>query len=277
MLPNLIIIGAAKCGTTALHQYLDEHPAIYMSKQKELNFFSKEHNWSKGQAWYESHFPAEVPVRGEASPRYTCASSWREIPGRMHELLPDTQLIYMVRDPIERLLSHYVQQTRHLLNPPTLEAYLFTPTVSANPGVDYSKYFEQTQAYLRYYDPGQLHVLTLDDLRTAPAQTMAQVFDFLGVDASFQSNSFSQPVHQTAKKRRKTRVARLVEVIRRRTSLGNIPVPRHLWERYKEWARPPVERPSLDAALLQRLIKELKPDIDHFRDFTGRDFAHWQV
>jgi hypothetical protein len=56
MLPNFLIIGAMKAGTTSLHSYLTTHPEIYMSIKKEPNYFSSEKNWSKGVEWYESFF-----------------------------------------------------------------------------------------------------------------------------------------------------------------------------------------------------------------------------
>ena len=71
MLPNLIIIGAAKAGTTSLPFYLGLHPHISMSKEKELDFFARERNWNKGIEWYESQFNANVQICGEASPCYT--------------------------------------------------------------------------------------------------------------------------------------------------------------------------------------------------------------
>jgi hypothetical protein len=70
-LPNLIIIGGLKCGTTSLHHYLNLHPEIAMSRPKELNFFVAELNWPLGRDWYAGHFDAAVPVRGESSPHYT--------------------------------------------------------------------------------------------------------------------------------------------------------------------------------------------------------------
>ena len=71
MLPNLIIIGAMKCGTSALHRYLGLHPEISMSDEKELNFFIEGMNWEKGLAWYESMFTGKAKVHGESSPDYT--------------------------------------------------------------------------------------------------------------------------------------------------------------------------------------------------------------
>ena len=70
-MPNLIIIGGLKCGTTSIHHYLGLHPEIQMSKPKELNFFTRELNWDLGLDWYASRFDDRFKVRGESSPHYT--------------------------------------------------------------------------------------------------------------------------------------------------------------------------------------------------------------
>src|SRR4051812_3312851 len=106
-LPNLIVIGAKKSGTTSLYVYLDAHPEISMTRDKELNFFVEERNWSRGLGWYGEQFDAGAPVRGEASPYYTALPHHRGVPERMASVIPDARLVYMVRDPIARLLSHY--------------------------------------------------------------------------------------------------------------------------------------------------------------------------
>jgi Sulfotransferase family len=70
MLPNLIVIGAERCGTTTLHRYVGSHPQVFMSRQKELDFFVAEQNWARGRRWYERKFPV-APIRGESSPSFT--------------------------------------------------------------------------------------------------------------------------------------------------------------------------------------------------------------
>src|ERR687895_1673032 len=106
-LPNLIIIGGLKCGTTSIHHYLGLHPEIQMSKPKELNFFVHELNWDLGLPWYRGRFDSRFPVRGESSPHYTNQPRYTGVPERIHDTVPDAKLIYMVRDPISRILSHW--------------------------------------------------------------------------------------------------------------------------------------------------------------------------
>ncbi len=110
-LPNLIIIGGLKCGTTSIHHYLGLHPQIQMSKPKELNFFVEELNWDLGLDWYASRFDSRSPVRGESSPHYTNLPRFEGVAARIHEHCPDARLLYMVRDPIKRILSHWVHAT----------------------------------------------------------------------------------------------------------------------------------------------------------------------
>ena len=97
MLPTVIVIGAAKCGTTSVHEYLDDHPEVAMSAEKELNFFVEEKNWPRGIAWYESQFDPDAPVRGESSPTYTAYPEYHGVPERIRSVVPDAKLIYLVR------------------------------------------------------------------------------------------------------------------------------------------------------------------------------------
>ena len=120
MLPNLIVIGAAKCGTTSLHEYLDLHPEVAMSREKELDFFVEEKHWGRGVEWYAAQFE-DAPVRGESSPSYTAYPRYRGVPERIRRVVPDAKLVYLVRDPVERIVSHFVH--RQVVRPGTLARF----------------------------------------------------------------------------------------------------------------------------------------------------------
>jgi len=127
-LPNPVVIGTPKCGTTALHYYLGLHPQTSMSRPKELNFFQAEPDksalgpdeqdmvgrerstWSRGVDWYASHFDPTAPVRGESSPSYV-APWYRGVAERLAAVLPEARLLICVRDPVERAISHLHMRT----------------------------------------------------------------------------------------------------------------------------------------------------------------------
>src|SRR4051812_36073420 len=107
-LPTFLVIGAAKSGTTSLHSYLDLHPRVAMSEPKEPSFFNRE-DWEIRRDWYESLFDPAAEVRGESSTAYTRYPIVRGAPERIRALVPDAKLVYVVRDPIDRLVAHWVQ------------------------------------------------------------------------------------------------------------------------------------------------------------------------
>ena len=116
-LPTLVVIGTMKGGTSSLYHYLREHPDVFMSTPKELNYFSDDDVFTNGQESYRvlrrTRRARNARVRGEASPRYSMASASPATAARMHALVPDARLVYVVRDPIARIQSHYQHRLRH--------------------------------------------------------------------------------------------------------------------------------------------------------------------
>ena len=189
-LPNLIVIGGLKCGTTSLHHYLNLHPEIAMSRPKELNFFVAELNWDLGADWYASHFDRAAAVRGESSPHYTNLPRFEGVADRMRELLgADARVVYMVRDPIDRMLSHYLHNVGGGYETRPLEAAL------SDPGSAYvarSRYAMQAEPYVRAFGAERLLVIPREDLRDAREETMRSVFEFCGADPGFRSPQFER-------------------------------------------------------------------------------------
>jgi len=119
-LPNVIVIGTIKGGTSALYHYLRQHPDVEMSREKELDFFFDpgilSHSprgfergaWHLGVHWYQQWFQTEKAVCGEASPNYSLGTYAEQIAARMAEVAPQARLIYLVRNPLERMRSHFL-------------------------------------------------------------------------------------------------------------------------------------------------------------------------
>ncbi len=103
-LPDAVILGAQKCGTTSLHGYLVQHPGVIAPLRKEVHFFDL--NYARGENWYRAHFgrDGEPGLNLDASPYYLFHPA---VPQRMHALLPDARMVVLLRDPARRAYSHY--------------------------------------------------------------------------------------------------------------------------------------------------------------------------
>ena len=273
-LPNLIVIGAQKCGTSVLHYYLSLHPEVSMSRPKELNFFIEERNWPRGVDWYRSQFDPEARVRGEASPNYTAFPQHEGVPPRMAQVVPDAKLIYMVRDPIERIAAHWVHNYAKRREKGTLEETLVHPNTSY---VTRSKYAMQLERFLEHYPKERVLVFQQSELRYKRMETLRQIFEFLGVDPDFNHPRFEQERHQTSGKTRATRLAVRLEKMGRGRR-GRL-FPSNFWLLLDDRLplRRTIKRPDVKAALPEETLEELRADAERLRELTGRDFSNWKI
>ncbi len=279
-LPNLIVIGGAKCGTTSLHYYLSLHPEISMSQPKELNFFVEEENWPKGLAWYASHFEdATTRVRGESSPHYTRYPVIRGVVARMHALIPDAKLIYILRDPMERLISQYVDDSSAFTSGAVPDPWALLWPPERSPFVAPSLQCLQLEQYLSCYDESQVLLLTAADLGRQRAATMRKVFRFLEVDESFSSEKFSIEHNPRAIKRQPTRahlmVKRFLRIRPGRLLPECLGLFAHHW--ILKASAPPVVAPTFAPDLEARLLEVFHKDAERLRRVTGMKLADWKV
>ena len=268
-LPNFIILGAMKCGTTSLHDYLDYHPEISMSQPKELNFFVEHQRWEQGIDWYKSNFTELGKVMGESSPNYTRHPLFPGVPERMHAVLPDVKLIYCVRNPIQRIVSHYIhdysigEQSRPFAEAvlDEREAYLWI-----------SRYYYQLEQYLKFYSASQIKIVVLEEVKAKPQETLREVFEFLGVDPSYQDERF-ETTSRTMPPAKQRRRNPLKSWMRRNNIRGM-----YWLERNVPWVfGAPIKKPEVDAALHHKLMEKLQGDIEAFRTLTGLELAEWTV
>jgi hypothetical protein len=292
-LPNLIVIGVTKCGTSAVHYYLDLHPEIQMSKPKELSYFRSQEdfdprpfisepeerrlfsptlNWSRGRRWYESHFDPDAPIRGESTPNY--ASPWHpNVAARMSGLVPDAKLIYMVRDPVERIVSQYMH-----LRDVGLEWRSFSEAVRrpTNPYLARTRYVSLLRPFLEFYPRSQILILRQEDLLLRRRETIGRVFDFLGVDDRFWSPKMERERNVS---RRKGRRSQIVERIQRsRFGTLGFRLPQEVkWRIERLGQSSSAERPVADEDLRQILLEELEPEIRGLEELTGWDLSPWRV
>jgi sulfotransferase family protein len=206
VLPDFIIIGAQKCGTTSLHHYLSTHPSVAPAARKEVHYF----DWAfkQGTGWYRAHF-ATAPYRtafqlwtgnrlvvGEASPLYLFHP---EVPERVRFLLPDVKLIALLRDPVRRAYSHYQQRVRR-----GKESLSFADAIAHEaeriaailPEETYSSttlressyltrgiYAHQLANWLTVFPREQMLILTSEEFFSDTKRVFTQVLKFLGLPA----------------------------------------------------------------------------------------------
>jgi Sulfotransferase domain len=274
VLPNLIVIGAAKCGTTSLHEYLDEHPEISMSREKELHFFVDRKNWGRGLDWYESHFDASAPVRGESSPGYSAHPLYEGVAERMAATIPDAKLVYLVRDPVERIVSHYTHRTVNWPEMGTIEEALADPHVREWL-VTPSRYWLQLEQYLEHFPTEQILVVDRDELRAS----LPRIFEFAGADPDFRSAEFARAHNAATGRTRRNRAGEAVSTLLERT-LGPAR-SQALRERAPQAIKSPfryeVEPAVLPGPLRAELEEELREDVERLRAHTGLAFAGWSL
>jgi hypothetical protein len=197
-LPSVLGLGVQKGGTTTLHHFLAEHPQLAVPAQKEIHFFTL-HYW-RGPQWYASHYAHSGPGRlgVDVTPYYIFHP---QAPGRIHSLIPQANLLLLLRDPVERTLSQVFHAQRLGFEPLPLEqalaaeprrlrgaeAALRPPdgrhhSHQEHSYVARSRYAEQVRRYERLFPPSQLLVLRSEDLFARPEEAWRLILDFLGVD-----------------------------------------------------------------------------------------------
>jgi hypothetical protein len=277
MLPNFILIGAMKSGTSSLHHYLDEHPEISMSYPKELDFFIEERRWSKGFAWYESHFSKTATIRGESSVGYTQRHKYAGVPERIHAMDPDIKLLYLLRDPLERLVSHFTQ-----LSLMGLEQRDFTGVLDELPGSDYvlsSSYYHQLSAYLDFFSREQIQILTLEELVRDKVGTIQKVFRFLGVEEHFVGKDWALVHNRSVDKYERNTLGKVMHKVPFKSRWKPM-VPEPIATAYSRLtARKPEERlqPLLSDEKRAEIRTLLREDIARLREVAGRNFLEWNV
>ena len=284
-LPTFFIIGAPKTGTTSLHYYLDQHPEIQMSAIKEPSFFAwpsssqSDRRQVKSLADYERLFDRASPVRGEASPNYTMYPLRQGVPERIAALVPDAKLVYVVRDPVERTVSHYHQLVATEGETTSLTDVLNDLEDPRSPCVCASLYAMQLEFYLHIFP--QEHILVVDqyELLTKRRETLVRIFHFLEVNEHFSSSSFDDELLKSNDRHiYPPTLSRFVgSAIRPRSRWLSPRIRRPLRRAIEKLFLPALETSQLDGDVRARLEEYYAPDVRRLRVLTGMKFSTWSM
>jgi hypothetical protein len=205
--PNLFIIGAMKCGTSSLHAYLAEHPAIFMSEPKEPSYFldreqllrwypsMEEKGYWRGEDRYLGLFAGAGgrPIVGESSTSYTKLPQISGVVERLAGFNAEARFIYIMRDPVERTISHYW----HMVRNHDERRDMLTAIREESHFRDVSYYAMQLRPYVDAWGRDRVLTLTTEELSADPAQLVGRVFRWLGVDHEFLPSGLGTPEHVT--------------------------------------------------------------------------------
>ncbi len=189
-----VVIGAQKAGTTSMYLYLRNHPDICVSSQKECNFFSDEANYRKGIQWYEGQFDRPSLVCADVSPDYTKGDS-NAVAARLHGYAPEARLIYILRDPVERLVSHYLHKMRKGRVARPLRDLIYEAGIEGTDLFMPGYYYRHLQAYLGRYPREQMLVMLSEDLRGRRVQMMNMVHEHIGVMPQSEPSPYNYEAH----------------------------------------------------------------------------------
>lgn len=200
--PDFLIVGAQKAGTTSLYNCLKQHPAVLPARKKEIHYFSQ--FYRKDLSWYLAHFPVREnhQLSGEASPFYLFHPQSAR---RIAETYPAIKIIIILRDPVERAISHYDQQYRRGHEKlPMLQAFQQEPqriakawekllhdektSASKLQQCSYLKrgeYLAQLQCYETFFPATQIHLMESRDFFDQPLPALRKLYEFLKIDADF--------------------------------------------------------------------------------------------
>jgi hypothetical protein len=282
MLPNFLIIGARRAGTTSLYHYLRAHPQVFMPPEKELNFFVPNKNWTRGLRWYEQRFEQadDALAIGEASPSYTRFPRSQGIPALIAQVLPDARFIYLVREPIERMVSHYLQNLRYLWES---ELSAETALLGDRRYIDGSSYAMQVEQYMLHFPRKRLLIVMTEDLRNARTATMERIYRFLGVDSTTVPANLNEEYNATNSEQ--SRAVRPTASVFSR-NLRRLPGYRRLASATPHSLKKVKRRLAtseigstvrISHEVRQELERRLRPDMERLRDYMGEDFDGWGI
>lgn len=321
---GFLIIGAPKAGTTSLFEYMRAHPQIHMPAEKEIYFFNMDRNYRRGWDWYLSTVSRDAPpsaICGEATTEYMSGVPYEDltshdqgdlargqcdrrtleeiIPRRIQHALPDVKLICVLRDPVKRAYSHYrmmvlgkvesrsfEEAVDELMEPNTLEQTRVMRS-RVNGYIVNGEYSRLLDGFLRVFPREQLKVIFSDDLAKHPAETLADVFEFIGVSADLVPANVNTRYRVAAVKQRIPGL----NLVTWQANLARVRTARRCWHALPDRMRSTVDHAynvanyrieiwnalrgavgeDIPPSVHEKLIAHFRPDSEALEEMLSRD------
>ncbi|HUG23776.1 sulfotransferase domain-containing protein [Piscinibacter sp.] len=265
-LPHFIIIGAMKSATSTLHDQLSRQPGIFMSEPKEPNFFSDDDVYARGLSWYTGLFaPAAADaLLGESSTHYTKLPTHPHTVQRLRAALSAPRLIYVMRHPVDRLVSHYIHEwTMGKINCPIDDAVEQYPELVA-----YGSYSMQLEPYFDTFGTESVLPVFFDRLTREPQAELSRVCRFVGYPGTPVWHTNAGPRNVSSERLRRFPLHDVLVDAALARKLRRTLVP----QRLREWAKGKMsmqERPVLSAPVQARLESVFDRDLARLGSWLG--------
>ena len=266
--PDFVILGAMKCGTTTLAAQLGRQAGIFITDPKEPNFFSDDETYALGQDWYEDLFRGAAPgdIRGEASTHYTKRPDLPNTLPRMTKALAAPQLVYMVRNPLQRLVSHYIHEWS--LN--NLSGSLSAAIETYPDLVNYGRFGWQIEPYIEAYGREAILLTSLERLKSDPHTELARIAAHIGYDQQVHWQEELAVENASNERFRKLPLHNILVNNSIATMARRTLVPKVVRERIRE-AQTMKERPVIPQKHEATLISQFREDRDLLATFFPKD------
>jgi Sulfotransferase family len=265
--PDFIVIGAMKSATTTLHEQLARQPGILMSRPKEPNFFSDDRMYARGWRWYSSLFAsaAEDDLRGESSTHYTKLPDYPRTVARMVRDLPQVKLIYVMRHPIDRLMSQYM----HELTTGRIKVDIHDAIERHDELIEYGRYAMQLGPYVDAYGFENILPVFFPRLVRHSQSELERIGRFLNHRGPLRWDAAMKPQNRGNERLRPSPIRQALVQVPVLSALRQRVVPRHWSESLKELWRAQIEPPSLRPDLIARLRDIFDADLAQLGSWLG--------
>ena len=271
---DFMIIGAQKCGTTSLAAQLAEHPEICFCRKKEPGYFHRTQDWEAGLEGYHNLFsPVDGQICGEASTMYTFLPEWQDTPARLFAYNSELKLIYIMRQPVERVISSYA----HELVRGRVKALPETAVFQDPTYINRSRYGVQIRPYLELFKRENILLLLFEEYVASQSGTLQLIADFLGVSAEpFQALAPAEK-HKTVGEYywKHSTLLNMVGSPALEAARKYLPAPvREVIKR--TFSNKPDEKPVLPVAAKRTLWRLLEDDVRTVEELLGRRLDVWR-
>jgi hypothetical protein len=268
-----MLIGAQKCGTTSLAAQLSHHPEICFCQEKEPAYFNRAKDWRATLEQYHSLYqPSEGQLCGEASTSYTFIPEWPGVPERLYEYNPELKLIYIMRQPVERVISNYAHKiARGLVSAPPETVVWKDPSL-----LNRSRYGVQIRPFIELFGRDKVLLMVFEEYIAAQRESLDQVANFLGIESQSWGDVAIESRHSS------TGAWHLAPSIRRFVDMRQIRalislVPAHWRNRLRPLvAKRLVDKPEFSSYLRETLWRFLEDDVATVEALLGRRLNIWR-